>query len=148
MSPERLKVRRVEEGLAFHIRNQQAGQLILPYQEVYKQEADVEQVKTELRALNPINQKRKWIEQGALSKIVNWKKSALVPPKSHPASLIESYGKCGRTNYTNHECRVGTNKCMWCGSLEYLIVAFLRRLKAIDKGSHLKGLQRFEGRKC
>jgi len=64
-------MRRFEEGLAFYIRNQLTGQLILSYQELYEQEAKVERVKTELRALSPINHKRKWREQGALSEVVN-----------------------------------------------------------------------------
>ena len=33
VSPERLKMRRFKEGLAFHVRNQLAGQPILTYQE-------------------------------------------------------------------------------------------------------------------
>ena len=59
VSSERLKMRRFQEGLAFHIRNQLAGQPILTYQELYERAAEVERVKIELRALNPINQKRK-----------------------------------------------------------------------------------------
>ena len=94
-------------------------------------------MKTELRALNPINQKRKWIEQGALSESVNRKKLAPVPPKSHRAGLAEPSGKCRRTNDTTRECRVGTNKCMWYGSLGHLIATCARRPKAVDKGSHL-----------
>jgi len=39
----------------------------------------VERVKIELRALNPINQKRKWNEWGAPSKSVNQKKPTLAP---------------------------------------------------------------------
>jgi len=34
----------------------------------------MERVKIELRALNPINQKKKWTEQKALSESVNQKK--------------------------------------------------------------------------
>jgi len=30
--------------------------------------------------------------------------------------LSRPCGKCGRTNHTTPECRVGTNKCLWCGS--------------------------------
>jgi len=52
-------MRRFEKGLAFYIRNQLAGQPILTYQELYEQAAEVEWVKTELEALNPIHQKRK-----------------------------------------------------------------------------------------
>ena len=36
VSPERLKMRRFEEGSAFYIHNQLAGQPILTYQELYK----------------------------------------------------------------------------------------------------------------
>jgi len=59
---KRLKIRRFEKGLAFYIRNQLAEQPILSYQEVYERVAEVKQAKTELRALNPINQKRKGFE--------------------------------------------------------------------------------------
>ena len=55
VSSERLKMRRFEEGLTFYIRNQLAGQPILTYQELYERAAEVKRVKTELRALNPIN---------------------------------------------------------------------------------------------
>jgi len=67
-----------------------------------------------LRVLNSINQKRKWTKQGAPSEIVNQKKSAPAPPKSHSAVLVESCGKCGRTNHTAPEGLVGTDKYMWC----------------------------------
>jgi len=73
-------------------------------QEFYKRAAEVEQVKTELTALNPINQKRKWIERGALSENVNQKKSAPAPPKSRPVGSVEPFGKYGRINYTSPEC--------------------------------------------
>jgi len=55
-------MRRFKEGLGFYIRNQLAGQSILTYRELYEQVAEVEPVKIELRALNPINQKRKVFE--------------------------------------------------------------------------------------
>jgi len=48
-------MRRFEEGLAFYIRNQLAGQPILTYQELYERAAKAERVKSELRALNSIN---------------------------------------------------------------------------------------------
>jgi len=64
-SSERLKMRRFEEDLALYIWNQLAGQSILTYQELYERAAEAERVKTEFRALNPINQKRKGIERGA-----------------------------------------------------------------------------------
>ena len=54
---ERMKIKRFEEGLAFYIRNQLAGQPIQSYQELYERAAEVECVKNKLRALNPGNQK-------------------------------------------------------------------------------------------
>lgn len=71
VSSERLKMRRFEEGLTFHIRNQLGGQPMLTYQELYERAAEVERVKTELRALNPINHKRKEFERGTPSESVN-----------------------------------------------------------------------------
>ena len=56
---ERLKMTRFEEGLAFYIRNQLAGQPIQTYQELYERAVEVERVKGELRVLNPGNKKRK-----------------------------------------------------------------------------------------
>ena len=49
-------------------------------------------MKDELRALNPINQKRKWTEQGASSESVNQKNPALAPPKSHLTGQAEPVG--------------------------------------------------------
>jgi len=64
VSSERLKMRRFEEGLAFYIRNQLAGQPILTYEELYERAAEVDRVKIELRALNPIKQtERRLIEE-------------------------------------------------------------------------------------
>jgi len=71
MSSERLKIRRSEEVLAFYIPNQLAGQPILTYKELYQRAAEVERVKTELRALNPINLNRKGFEQVTRSESVN-----------------------------------------------------------------------------
>ena len=71
VSSKRLKMRRFEESLAFYIRNQLARQPILTYQEVYERAAKVERVKTMLRALNPINHKRKGFERGTPSESVN-----------------------------------------------------------------------------
>jgi len=85
--------------------------------------------------LNPINQKRKGIEQGADSESVNQKKPTPTSPKSHPTSSAKPYRKCGKTNHTTPECRVGTNKCMRCGSPEHLIAACPERLKAVDKAT-------------
>ena len=95
----------------------------------------MERLKTKLRALNLINKKRKAIERGSLSEIVNQKKPSLGPHKSHPVGSAEPYRKCRRTNHTSLECRVGTKNCMWCGSLEHLIAICPRRLKAVDKGA-------------
>jgi len=102
VSSKRLKMRRFERGLAFSICNQLASQPILTYQELYMRTAEVERVNIGLRALNPINQKRKLAKQ-ALSESVNQKKSAPTFPKSHPIGLIEPCGKCGRTNNTTPE---------------------------------------------
>ena len=112
MTSEILKMRRFEEGLAFYIRNQLASQPIDTYQELYERGAEVERVKTELRDLNPINQKSKWTEWGAPSESEKQKKPAPAPSKSHPTGPAEPCGKCGRTNHTTLECRVGTNKCI------------------------------------
>ena len=121
--------------MAFYIRNQLAGQPILTYQELYEVVIEVERVKIELRALKLINQKRKGIERGASSESVNQKKPCPAPPKSYPTGPAEPYRKCGRTNQSTPECRIGTNKFMWCGNPEHLIVACPRRLKAINKGT-------------
>ena len=125
VSSERLKIRRFEEDLAFYIRNQLAGQPNLTYQELYDRAAEVERVKTELRALNPINHKRKGFKRGTPSKSVNQsqKKPTPVSSKSRPVGLTAPCAKCGRTNHTTPKCRVGPNKCMWCGSPENLIAA-------------------------
>jgi len=56
-------MRMFEEGLAFYIWNQLTWQPILTYQELYKQAAEEERVKTELRALNPINQKEQGLSE-------------------------------------------------------------------------------------
>ena len=123
VSSERLKMRRFEEELAFYICNQLAGQPILTCQELYERAAEVRRVKAELRALNPINQKRNWLR--APSDSVNQKKSTPALPKSRPTGLTEPCGKCGGTNHTTPECRVGTNKYMWCGSLNTSLLPVL-----------------------
>jgi len=92
-------------------------------------------VKTELRALNLINQKKKGIDQGALIESVNQKKPTRAPPKCRPTGPAEPCEKCGRTNHTTFECRVRTNKCMWCGSPKHLIATCPGRLKAVDEGT-------------
>jgi len=108
----------------------------LTYKELNERAAKVERVKTKLRALNPINQKRNGFERGTPSESVNQdqKKPTPAPPKSRPAGSTASYVKCGRTNHTTPECRVGTNKYMWSGNPKHLIAACPRRMKAIDKG--------------
>jgi len=65
---------------------------------------------------------------------VNQKKPSHAPPISCPAGSIAPYTKCDRVNHTTPECRVRTNKCMWCRSPEHLIAACPRRMKAVDKG--------------
>jgi len=109
-SSEGLTMRRFEEDLAFYIRNQLAGQPILTYQELYERAAEVERVKTELRALNPINQNRKGFKRGTPSESMNHKKPSVAPPKSRPAGSTAPCAKCGRANHTIPECRAGTNK--------------------------------------
>jgi len=95
----------------------------------------VKRVKAELRVLNPINQKRKGFEQGTPSESVSQKKSSPAPPKIRAAGSTLPCAKCGRTNYTTSECRVGTNKCMWCERPEHRIAACPRRMKVVDKGA-------------
>jgi len=58
---KQMKMRRFEESLAFYIRHQEVGQPLHTYQDLYEWAAKVEQIKVELRALNPNpnNQKRK-----------------------------------------------------------------------------------------
>ena len=53
MASERIKMRRFEEVLAFHVWNQLVGQLIQTYQELDEWAIKIEQVKSELRALKP-----------------------------------------------------------------------------------------------
>jgi len=95
----------------------------------------VERVKTELRALKQINQKREGIERRALAKRANQTKPTPTPPKSRPAGPAEPYGKCEKTNNTTSECRVATTKYMWYGSPEHLIAFCTVRLKDVDKGA-------------
>ena len=131
---EKLKMRRFEEGLAFYMRNQLAGQPIQTYQELYERAAEVERVKGELRALNPGNQKRKWDDHSVSSDSMAQKRTAVGPAKSRPAASAESCAKCRRTNHTTAAYRVGTNKCMWCGIPNHSIVTCPRRQRAVDKG--------------
>jgi len=84
-------MRRFEEGLAFYIWNQLAGQSILTYHELYERVTEVEQAKTELRALNPLKQKRKGFKWGTPNESVNQKKPSPAPPKSYPAGSTEPY---------------------------------------------------------
>jgi len=104
VSSEKLKMRRFEESLACYIRNQLARQPILTCQQPYERAVKVERVKTELRALNPINQKGKGFERGTSSESVNQKKPSPAPPKSRSAGSAAPCAKCGRTNHTTAEC--------------------------------------------
>jgi len=94
---------------------------------LYERVAEVERVKLELRAmnLNPTHKKRKGVELGAPSESVNqnMKKLAFAPPRNRPESPVEPCRKCRRTNHTTLECRVGNNKCLWCGSPDHFIAA-------------------------
>jgi len=76
-------MRRFEEDLAFYIWNQLAGQSIQTYKKLYERGAEVERVKSELRALNPGNQKKKWNDRGTSSESMAQKKFAADPAKSH-----------------------------------------------------------------
>ena len=106
VSSKRLKMRRFEEGLAFYIQNQLAGQPILTHQELYERAAEVGRVKTELRALNPISHQRKGFERGTPSESVNQnqKKPTPVSSKSRLVGSTASCAKCGRRNHTTSEC--------------------------------------------
>jgi len=83
---------------------------------------------------NPNNQKRKWDERSASSESVNQnvKKLALVPPKSRRTGSVKPCEEYGHTNQATLECQVGTNKCLWCGSVEYFIAAYPERLRTTN----------------
>ena len=134
VASERMKMRRFEEGLAFYIRNQLAGQPIKTYQELYEWAAEVERIKSELRVLNPVNLKRKWNDRGASSNIMASKKPTISSVKSSTTGPPEPCRKCSRMNHHTSECRIGTNQCVWCGSTDHLITACLKRLRAVEKG--------------
>ena len=84
----------------------------------------MERVKGELRASNPGNQKRKWNDSATSSESVAQKKRAAGPDKSRPVASKEPCAKCGQTNYTTVDCRVGTNKCMWCETPDHSIATY------------------------
>jgi len=69
-------------------------------------------MKGELKALNPRNQKRKWNDRGTSSVSAVQTKPAIDPNKFRPAASKEPCAKCGPTNHTTAECRIGTNKSM------------------------------------
>ena len=87
-------------------------------------------MKSELRCLNPGNQKGKWNDNGTSSESVVQKKPGAGPTMSRPAASTEPCGKCGQINHTTAECRVGANKCMWCRSLDHLITTCLRDIRS------------------
>jgi len=105
------------------------GQSIKAYQELYDQATKVAPVKNEMMALNLGNQKIMWKDQGTSSEGVAPKKPAAAPslPKSHPTGSLEPYKKCGRMNHATIECHMQTNRCIYCGNLDHLIFAYLRR---------------------
>jgi len=53
VATEQMKMRRSEEGLAFYIQYELAGQPIQTYEDLYERVTKLERVKLELRALNP-----------------------------------------------------------------------------------------------
>jgi len=92
---------------------------------------EVECVKNELRALN---RKWKWNDCRIFNEGTTQKRPMVSSAKSHIMGSVEPCGKCSRTNHITSKCCIGTNKCMYCGSTVELIVAWPRRLKAIEKG--------------
>jgi len=82
-----------------------------------------------------VNKKRKRNDRGTSTESVAQEKPTIGPAKSSPLVLFEPCGKCDRTNHITAECRLGTNKCMWCGSHNHLISAWPRRLKFVEKRS-------------
>ena len=134
MASERLKMRRLEDGLAFYIRNQLTDQPILTDQELYKRAAKVERVKGELRALNTGNQKRKPNDCGTSSESIAWKKHAIGLGKSCAVALTAPCANWGRTNHTITECCVGPKNCMSCGSTNHSVATCSRRQKTAEKG--------------
>jgi len=121
IASKRMKIRTFKEGLEFYIRNQLVGQSIKTYQELYERAVEVERTRNELRALNPKNQKKTWNDRETSSDNVASKKHAVSSAKSHITRSYEPYGKCGKTNHCTSECRVGTNKCMRCGSTKHMV---------------------------
>ena len=132
---EWMKMRRFEEGLAFYIRNQLAGQPIKTYQELYERPAEVERMKSELRMLNPGNPKRTWNDQRTSSNTTTLKKPKTSSVKSRTTGSSEPCRKCGQTNHHSSECRIGTNQCFWCGSTNHSISACPKRLRVVQKGA-------------
>ena len=74
-------------------------------------------------------------EWGALRESVNQNLKKLAPtsPRSPPTGPAVPGDKCERTNQTTPKCRVGANKCMWCGSTKCLITACPQRLRVVER---------------
>ena len=133
---------RFEEGLALYIRNQLAGQPVQSSQELYKRVAEVERVKKELRILGQVNPKKRWLDQGSHVEGTPNKKPALAKRKPQNSTTARKHcSKCGRTNHDTAECRLGTNRCFWCGDPNHPIANFLAQLSSRHKvlSSVLKG---------
>jgi len=127
-------MQRFEEGLPFYIRSQLARQLITSYQELYKQAAEVEKVKNEVKAFYLGNPKRKWNDRGGTSETMPLKRPKQGQIKSHP-SISKPCEKYGRTNHIMADCRLGTNKCTWCACTEHTVYNFPKRSKVVEKGT-------------
>jgi len=102
-------MRSFEERLAFYIRNQLIGQPIQTYQELYKRVVEVEQVKSELSALNLGHQKRKWNNCGTSSESAPIRKLIASTAKSRPTVSTEPCLKCGILQHSIES--VLTNAC-------------------------------------
>jgi len=58
VATDRMRMLRFEEGLAFYIRNQLAGQPVQSSQELYEQAAEIERAKEELRIVGKLTLRR------------------------------------------------------------------------------------------
>jgi len=134
VATDRMRMLRFEEGLAFYIRNQLAGQPVQSSQELYERAAEIERVKKELRIVGQANSKKRWYDRGTLVEGASNKKPALPRPKPQNSMARKHCSKCGRTNHDTTECRMGTNQCFWCGDSNHLIADCATRLFSQQKG--------------
>ena len=127
---------RFEEGLAPYIRNYLAGQPIQSSQKLYERAVDVKRIKNELRMAHSVNPKRRWNERGNQVEGSLSKKSAVMKSKSQESAPNRKHcTKCRRTNHDTSQCRVGTNRCFWCGDPSHLIANCPTRTAQLNKGS-------------